>query len=142
MAPEGSNLTISSGHNNGRLTVKGGKNTMITDYYCGAGIGCGAGSRHCGNITINSGIITAVGGDNEYGSAIGDAAGIGGASCSTSANGGIITINGSTVTAEGGTGIGGSNFSGTGKNNTINIINGTVNPKVSETGLLRALSLQ
>lgn len=83
----------------------------------GAGIGGGSGS--CSNITINGGIVTAIGGSY--------AAGIGGSyggSCSD------ITINGGIVTATGGnfgTGIGSSyNFSGTGSCSNITISGGTV----------------
>ena len=99
-------LTING---SGSLTVKGGSES--------AGIGCsGDGRSSFGSVTINSGIIKAIGGNlsNNYG---GGGAGIG--SGNYTVHSGTITINGGTVTAnggggnyyQGGAGIGGGAYS-------------------------------
>ncbi|MDR0768312.1 MAG: hypothetical protein LBE71_00125, partial [Dysgonamonadaceae bacterium] len=81
----GATLVIEDASNSNRLTVSGGAKA--------AGIGGASGSA-AGNITINSGIITATGstaaGDN------GGGAGIGGG---YQGDGGVITINGGEITA-------------------------------------------
>ena len=91
------------------LTIQGAGN--LTAYSNGTnpfGAGIGGGFEiPCGNIVINSGNITATGGD--YG------AGIGG--CGFSASCGNITINGGTITATGGesaAGIGGGGYASCG----------------------------
>lgn len=76
----------------GTLTIKGGGSLVAKGATNGAGIGGGNG-RSGGNITIESGTVTAIGG--------GGGAGIGGG-CSGS--GGTIVIKGGTVTAIGGSG--------------------------------------
>ena len=80
---------------NHTLTIKGGaagtgKLTASSNGY-GAGIGGGY-EKHCGNIEIQGGVITATGGSDA-------SAGIGGGE---NANCGTITISGGTVTATGG----------------------------------------
>ena len=102
--PAGSTLTIEG---TGSLYAKGGT---------GAGIG-GDEGRNCGNIVINSGTITALGG--MYSAGIGSRK-----SCSC----GNITINGGTVTANGGNnsaGIGSAYGDGSSCGN-ITITGGTV----------------
>ena len=91
------------------LTIQGAGNLTAysngTNPY-GAGIGGGF-EIPCGNIVINSGNITATGGEN--------GAGIGG--CGYSASCGNITINGGTITATGGesaAGIGGGGYASCG----------------------------
>ena len=103
---------------NATLTIDG-TGSLIATGGDGAGIG-GGDSRNDfnngGNITINDGIVTAIGGSSS--------AGIGG---SWNGTGGNITINGGVVTARGGSaGIGGG-WNGAG--GTIIITNGTVNAR-------------
>ncbi len=98
------------------LTIQGdGTLTAYSDAYKPYGAGIGGGyNLPCGNIVINSGNITATGGNK--------GAGIGGRSGSC----GNITINGGTITATGGedaAGIGGGGFNTCG---TITISGGTV----------------
>ncbi len=102
-------------------------NWRYTDYYVAA-IG-GSDGQNCGNITINSGNVTAKGCIR--------GAGIGGGNCG---NGGNITINGGTVKATGGersAGIGGGS-TGSGGTITINggtvIVEGTIDDKMIYTG--------
>ena len=110
---------------NKTLTIQGAGNLTAysggpyPDYPYGAGIGGGF-RIPCGNIVINSGNITATGGD--------DAAGIGagGGTVSGTVSCGNITINGGTVEAtgsEGGAGIGGGYGNACGN---ITISGGTV----------------
>ena len=63
VGPAGTTLTI-NGDANGSIEVEGGSN--------GAGIGSGKDYSTIGNITINSGIITATGGDSGAGIGIGN----------------------------------------------------------------------
>ena len=107
---EGKTLTIKG---DGVLTAQGAIETTSA----GAGIG-GHVEEACGNIVIESGTVTAIGGEN--------AAGIGGGgrwNASSGGNGGNVVINGGTVTATGGSngaGIGGGQFA----NGGILTING------------------
>ena len=107
---EGKTLTIKG---DGVLTAQGAIETTSA----GAGIG-GQVEEACGNIVIESGTVTAIGGEN--------AAGIGGGgrwNASSGGNGGNVVINGGTVTATGGSngaGIGGGQFA----NGGILTING------------------
>ena len=94
--PEGSTLTI-QGASTGTLRANGGR--------CAAAIGGRNNSGNCGNIVIQGGTITAIGG----GTAGNGAAGIGG---DIGGNCGNITINGGNITAIGGYGIGGNYVSG------------------------------
>jgi len=89
MVPENSVLVIEG---TGSLTVTGGSSTR--EHY-GAGIGGGGAgiNADCGTIIINSGTVTAYGGQSS--------AGIGGGA---DGSGGYITINGGSVTATGGLG--------------------------------------
>ena len=86
--PRGTTLTISG---TGSLKANGG--------WYGAGIGGGSDNVDCGDVTINGGDITAIGGGTFFINTRG--AGIGG---SSSGAGGNITINGGIVTAFGGSG--------------------------------------
>ena len=88
---------------NGNITATGGKD--------GPGIGGGGNQSPCTTV-IYDGIINATGGQN--------AAGIGGAEFR---DGGIITIHGGTITAEGHTGIGGGYY---GAGGTITIHGGNI----------------
>ena len=93
---------------NGKITIQGDGSLTATGKFrqsdirkCGAGIGGDAG-ENCGIVIINSGTISAAGGEGDSG-----AAGIGGGSGLLGVNGsggsgGAITINGGTVTARGG----------------------------------------
>lgn len=112
--PSGATLTIGG---SGSLTVVGGLScTAIGGNWGGAPPYVGG---TCGDITINSGTITAIAGMG--------GAGIGGGFGTTGGEGGNITINGGTVTATGkhtgaGIGAGGTNASG----GNITISGGTV----------------
>lgn len=93
----------------------------------GAGIG-GSNNESGGQITVNGGTVTAIGG--AYGAGIGGGNGCVSAFDIIGGDGGNITINGGTVTATGGVigaGIGGgSEGDGTGTNGTISINGGMV----------------
>ena len=116
---EGKTLTIKG---DGVLTAQGAIQTTSA----GAGIG-GHVEEACGNIVIESGTVTAIGGEN--------AAGIGGGGrwdASSGGNGGKVVINGGTVTATGGSdgaGIGGGQFANGG---ILTINGGTVFAKGGE----------
>ncbi len=101
-------LTIQSPSGTGKLTA--------SSHYNGAGIGSGN-SMSCGNITINSGTVTATGNT-----------GIGaGVAQTENSSCGAIDITGGTVTATGNTGIGAGYASGaTSTCGNINISGGTV----------------
>ena len=94
--PEGSTLTI-QGASTGTLRANGG--------HCAAGIGGRNNSGDCGNIVIQGGTITAIGGGTTGTGAAGIGGDIGG-------NCGNITITGGNITAIGGYGIGGNYVSG------------------------------
>ena len=100
-----------------KLTIKGGGQLTAysnnTNPY-GAGIGGGYGIIGCGNIEIQGGDITAIGGE--------DAAGIGGGTYSC----GAITISGGTVTATGGEWAAGIGSGNEGSCGAITISGGTV----------------
>ena len=101
--------------------------------YCAAGIGGQYGNKS-GSITINGGMITAVGGQ--------DSAGIGGgnrvlSNSNTGGDSGTITINGGIVTATGnghGAGIGGGGGENGGGNAETIIINGGIVTATAGTG--------
>lgn len=108
----------------GALNAQGGTGS--------AGIG-GKDGGNSGNIIINGGNITAVGGSNNMtGSNGGAGIGAGAGSTAKTVTSGSITINGGTVNATGGTVLtvsGGAGIGGSGKNSTINgsiTINGGV----------------
>jgi len=124
-------ISVSRGNS---LTIQG-SGTLITDasdQYGAAGIGGNSQSQTiAGSVTINSGTVTAIGG--EYG------AGIGGGIYSSTGN--SITINGGNVTATGGYGGagigGGGNYFRTGSSGsvgTITINGGTVTATGGTTG--------
>ena len=94
--PEGSTLTI-QGASTGTLRANGGR--------CAAAIGGRNNSGNCGNIVIQGGTITAIGGGTSGTGAAGIGGDIGG-------NCGNITISGGNITAIGGYGIGGNYVSG------------------------------
>ena len=94
--PEGSTLTI-QGASTGTLRANGGR--------CAAAIGGRNNSGNCGNIVIQGGTITAIGGGTTGTGAAGIGGDIGG-------NCGNITISGGNITAIGGYGIGGNYVSG------------------------------
>ncbi len=101
--------------------------------YCAAGIGGQYGNKS-GSITINGGMITAVGGQ--------DSAGIGGgnqalSNSNTGGDSGTITINGGIITATGnghGAGIGGGGGENSGGNAETIIINGGIVTATAGTG--------
>ena len=99
----------------GDLTVNGGRITAEAGGYGGAGIGGGF-RGGCGSVVINGGTVYASAGDNVGG------AGIGGGDASKIGSG-VITVNGGTVTAVGGSyggaGIGGG-YGGTVEKVTVN----------------------
>ncbi|MCF2670866.1 S-layer homology domain-containing protein [Butyricicoccus pullicaecorum] len=120
---EGHTLTI---RGNGALTAQGYSSPYDYRVSSGAGIG-GHAASNCGTVTIESGTVTAIGGDS--------AAGIGGgfAQGSVGGNGGNINISGGTVTATGGedaAGIGGGSNQvgkpGHGLGGNVTITGGTV----------------
>ncbi len=94
--PGGSNTTLTIQSNSGKGTLAASSNGV---FGYGAGIGGGY-NISCGNITINSGTVTATAPYN-IGAGIG-AGGAGGGSFSSSTCG-AITISGGTVSATGGT---------------------------------------
>ena len=100
------------------LTIRGSGTLTATSREFGTGIGSKFNGGSCGNIRIEGGTVTAIGGDG---------AGIGSGNGSTCGN---ITITGGTVTANGGAygaGIGsGDTFSGTSQCGDITITGGTV----------------
>lgn len=113
--PETSGIKISG---SGSLTAQGGA--------FGAGIG-GRSGKSGGDITIESGNITAIGGTCGF-PPIGGGAGIGsGASGDSSMSGGNIIIKGGTVNATGTANAAGIGGSGESKGGTISIEGGTVN---------------
>jgi hypothetical protein len=127
--PEGSTHTINASDTSHSLTAKSGDEKTVAgrpvEYYgTGAGIGGSSGNATGGNITINNGTVTAVGG---YG------AGIGGASIGGAGDGGTVTINGGIVTAIGrdGAGIGGGT---SGNGGTVMINDGTVTASTTGVG--------
>ena len=98
-ASEGSTLTISS--MSGDYSVDGKLRAEGSTHGAGIGGSCyavGGGAAPCGDITINGGTITAIGG--EYGAGIGG----GSAGGSLPGDGGNIVINGGDITAQGGPG--------------------------------------
>jgi uncharacterized repeat protein (TIGR02543 family) len=109
---QGGSLTIEDSVGGGALTTTGGR--------LKAGIELDGGS-----LTVNSGTVTATGGDNPYASADqgGRAAGIGGGD---GGGGGSVTINGGTVNATGGYDAAGIGGGAGGNGGTVTINGGTV----------------
>ena len=111
--PDGYTLTIQGGTENpGKLTAEP---SYDGSYGWAAGIGSGRLNGTCGNIEIQGGDITAIGGENSAGIGSGD-----GGSCGT------ITISGGKVTATGGgsgAGIGSGSWGACG---SITISDGTI----------------